>query len=299
MQLTAEENKATSTLSAAAATVAELTAPGMWAAVRRQAGPTAKYLMSTEVHTYAFSVACNAILSFIPFMVLLLTFTRRVFHSQMMYEVILGDNGLMRSYLPSNQDFIIKNLRALSSGHRVQVFSAVMLFVSSTGVFLPLEVALNKVWGFKDNRSYLGNQAIALGLAMGCGTLALLSIAATAANWSILSQFLGTNILARAVGYGVMKLFATLAAITTFFLIYWALPNGKVSARAVLPAAILTGVLFELVKLIYVLALPWLNFEEVYGPFSISVTLMFWAFVSGLLLLGGAYLSAAEHEMKT
>jgi hypothetical protein len=26
------------------------------------------------------------------------------------------------------------------------------------------------------------------------------------------------------------------------------------------------------------------------------VTLMFWAFISGLLLLGGAYLSAAEKE---
>lgn len=96
-----------------------------------------------------------------------------------------------------------------------------------------------------------------------------------------------------------MKLFAILSAIATFFLIYWVLPNGKVSPRAVLPAAIITGVLFELVKLIYVIALPWLNFDEVYGPFSISVTLMFWAFVSGLLLLGGAYLSAAEHEMKT
>jgi membrane protein/epoxyqueuosine reductase len=29
-----------------------------------------------------------------------------------------------------------------------------------------------------------------------------------------------------------------------------------------------------------------------YGPFSISVTLIFWAFLSGLLLLGGAHLSA-------
>jgi uncharacterized BrkB/YihY/UPF0761 family membrane protein len=45
-----------------------------------------------------------------------------------------------------------------------------------------------------------------------------------------------------------------------------------------------------------VVALPWLNFQEVYGPFSISVTLIFWAFLSGLLLLGGAHLSAAGRE---
>jgi membrane protein len=269
----------------------------MFSAVRRQAKPTAKYLMTTEVHTYAFSVACNVILSFIPFTVLLLMITRRVLHSQMMYEVILGDSGIMRSYLPSNQDFIIKNLRALSAGHKFQIFSLFMLFVSSTGVFLPLEVALNKVWGFEKNRSYLGNQLIALALAFGCGTLALVSIGATAANWHLLSQVIGdSNIVFRSIAFAIMKMFAIIAAIVSFFLIYWLLPNGKVKASAVLPAAIIAGFASELLKCLYVLLLPWLDFQEVYGPFSISVTLMFWAFASGLLLLGGAYLSAAENQ---
>jgi len=45
--------------------------------------------------------------------------------------------------------------------------------------------------------------------------------------------------------------------------------------------------------------LPWLNFEEVYGPFSLSVTLMFWAFLSGLLLLAGAHLSAGTGDEVT
>ena len=41
--------------------------------------------------------------------------------------------------------------------------------------------------------------------------------------------------------------------------------------------------------------LPWLDFQEVYGPFAISVTLMIWAYLSGMLLLGGAHLSASDH----
>ena len=48
-------------------------------------------------------------------------------------------------------------------------------------------------------------------------------------------------------------------------------------------------------KLAFILALPWLNFGEVYGPFALSVSMMFWAFLSGLLLLAGANLSAEEH----
>ena len=86
---------------------------------------------------------------------------------------------------------------------------------------------------------------------------------------------------------------AILASIAVYFLIYWVLPNGKVKARWVLPAAVTAGLLQEVAKYAYILALPRLDFKEIYGPFYISVSLMFWAFLSGLLLLGGAHLSAA------
>ena len=52
------------------------------------------------------------------------------------------------------------------------------------------------------------------------------------------------------------------------------------------------GLLSEALKYAYIFALPRLNFAEVYGPFAISVSLMFWAFLSGMLLLTGAHLSA-------
>ena len=41
-----------------------------------------------------------------------------------------------------------------------------MLLITSTGVFLPLEVALNDVWGVKEKRNYLQNQLVSLGLAL-------------------------------------------------------------------------------------------------------------------------------------
>jgi YihY family inner membrane protein len=267
---------------------------GIGQTLRRHGIPTLKYLTKTEVHTYAFSVAANAILSFIPSVVLMLTLTRKVLHSPTMYDVVIQ---LLRDYLPSNQDFVIKNMKALAGAHRVQIFSLVMLVISSTGIFLPLEVALNRVWGFATNRSYIRNQLISLALAIGCGVLALLSVAATAGNWHLLARYVPMdNLIARALGYMVMKVFAILASIAIFFVIYWALPNGKVPVNSVLPAAMVTGILFEVAKQLYVLSLPWLDFQNVYGPFSVSVTLMFWAYVSGMLLLGGAFLSAAEHS---
>jgi YihY family inner membrane protein len=240
--------------------------------------------MRTDVHTFAFSVAANAILSFFPFVVLLMTVIRRVFHSRIMYNVVLQ---LLRDYLPAGQDFVIRNLNALvGARHRVQVFSLVMLLITSTGVFVPLEVALNRVWGFTKNRSYLGNQLISLGLAFACGCLALLSVFLTAGNQQLLEfMFLGhsTNFLFRAAAFLVMKTFAIAASFAIFFLIYWVLPNGRVPAQAVLPAAVMTGLAAEVLKYAYILALPRLNFQEAYGPFSISVTLMIWAFLMGHL----------------
>jgi YihY family inner membrane protein len=256
---------------------------------------TLKYLLRTDVHTFAFSVAANAILSFFPFVLLLMTLIRKVFHSRLMYDVVLQ---LLRDYLPAGQDFVIRNLNALaSSRQRAQLASLLILLITSTGVFVPLEVALNRVWGFRNNRSYLSNQLISLGLAFSCGLLALLSITLTAGNVALL-QFLlqghGTGLLSFA-GFLIMKLFAIAASTAIFFLIYWLLPNGKVPARAVLPTAVIMGLLSEIMKYAYIAALPYLNFQEVYGPFALSVSLMFWAFLSGMLLLAGAHLSALRH----
>jgi YihY family inner membrane protein len=256
---------------------------------------TLKYLTRTDVHTFAFSVAANSILSFFPFVVLLMTVIRRVFHSRVMYDVVLQ---LLRDYLPAGQDFVIRNLNAMvNARQRVQVVSLIILLVTSTGIFVPLEVALNRIWRFENNRSYLGNQVISLGLAFACGLLALLSIGLTAGPVAFMEFLLrgyGTGVV-RLVGFLMMKIFAMAASIAIFFLIYWLLPNGKVPARAVLPAAIIMGLLSEALKYAYILALPWLNFQEVYGPFALSVSMMFWAFLSGLLLLAGANLSAEEH----
>ena len=125
----------------------------------------------------------------------------------------------------------------------------------------------------------------------------MLSIALTAQNLKLLGLAIGDqNIVLRGVGFIVMKASAIVATIGIYFLIYWLLPHGKVPLRAVLPAAVVTGLVSEAAKYLYILALPWLNFQEVYGPFAVSVTLIFWGFWSGMLLLGGAYLSAAEHS---
>jgi membrane protein len=262
-------------------------------------GALIRYLTRTDVHTYAFSVAANAILSLFPFIVLLLTITRRVFHSRAMEQVVAE---LMKNFLPTGQDFVMRNMQLLAHPREgTQIFSLVMLLITSTGVFLPLEVALNNVWGVTKNRSYLHNQAVSLGLAFGVGLLAMTSVFFTSSAHTLLTWiFFGhtENVFFWFANFWFMKACALLASIMLFFLIYWVLPNRRVPALAVLPTAIVIGLLWELAKVLYMHALPWLDFQGVYGPFYISVGLMMWAFISGLLLLAGAHFSATRYTLR-
>jgi len=279
--------------------------------LKRHGWATIKYLVTTEVHTYAFSVAANAILSFVPAVVMLMTLSLRVFHSQAMFRAVKGILGaFLPVYRQEDFNFIFGTIYTRCvKGHSLQVFSLIMLFISCTGVFLPLEVALNKVWGFKADRSYLRNQIVSLGLALACGMLALLSIGAvagvlvpTGGAQNLFGEYLGSGFLFRAasginggITFLAMKVLGLIASILVFHLVFWLLPNGKVPALAVMPAAIVTGITWVALEEVYVLFLPLLNFRDTYGPFHLSVTLIFWAYISGMLMLGGAHLSAADH----
>ena len=285
-------------------------ATGLWA----QIAALAKYMTRTEVHTYAFSVAANVILSLFPFIVMMMTISRQVFHSEAMARVV---GEIMSTFLPSDltidPNYIMDHMLKLAHPRKgVQIYSVVMLLITSTGVFMPLEVALNGVWGVSKNRSYLWNQIVSLGLAFSAAVLAMISVALTTSQKSLLAwmflrpvnnKFLAKilvpagNLLYKLFDGATMHACVLAVSILIFFLIYWILPNRKVPARAVMPTAIIIGLLWELAKYMYVLALPKLDFAAIYGPFYVSVGLMIWAFLSGLLLLAGAHFSATRYAL--
>jgi len=255
--------------------------------------PSLRYLSATEVHAYAFSIAANVYLCFFPFTLLLLTVCRRWLRWDSAYGVILE---FLRIHLPKGADSVIRNLSQLAQGRpRLQLISVLVLFFTSSGVFLPLEVALNQVWSIPRNRSFLRNQAMAFFLAVTTGLMAFLSILlSTAAQW-VLNLTLGWVLAPGLVGAISRVLMETLSvplAVATCFVIYFFLPNGQVPVKQVLPAAMIGGVLIEVGKLIYMLTLPLFRFREIYGPYEVSATLLFWAYGAALMLLFGAHLSA-------
>ena len=265
-------------------------------ASRRLLLPSLRYLFSTEVHAYAFSIAANAYLSFFPFCMILLVVCRRWLHWEGAYRVVLQ---LLQVHLPIGADSVIRNLTLLAEGRpRLQVMSVVMLFFTSSGVFLPLEVALNKIWGFRDNRSFLKNQAMSFVLAVVCGVVALLHDCRdhrSAMDHYPPSDGFRSKGWCTASRASFWRVASFPVAVAIFFMIYYFLPNGKVPIARVLPAAFVTGILTAVGKFLYFLTLPMFRFREVYGPFALSVTLLFWAYcrLFDFAIRGASYCSPA------
>jgi membrane protein/epoxyqueuosine reductase len=274
-----------------------------WYRLRRKCAPVIAYLLDAEVHTYAFSVAANAIISFIPLIVLLYTISLSIFHSQDMANMV---TKIVEEFLPTTatQGFLtyrLENAAALSSRHGVQALSVLMILISCTGVFLPLEVALNQAWGVSKSRNYLLNQVVSFGLAILMVFLALGSVFLT--TWQ--RQLLGfvffhhtQNIVFEGISYVWLAITTGLASILFFFSIYWLLPNRRIPARLVIRTSIITGIVWLAAKEAYVAVLPHMDLKALYGPFFVSVGLLFWAYISGLILFAGAQFSAVPKPAK-
>jgi membrane protein len=264
--------------------------PSPWTGRYQRVRPTLSYLAETEAHVYALAVAACVLLSFYPFLIVILTFCRDVLRWPAAVEAIYL---ALNDFLPGEVGaFIRRNIQFRGS---LQVTSMVVLLITANGIFEPLEVALNRAWGVKENRSYLRNQLISLGMIFLCGGLALLSLMLTATNQAWVSQWAGQwGAIESWINVVLFKLAALPISILALFFIYWLLPNRKVEARKVAPVAIMVGLVLEALK--YVQLLVWPLFGEKlrreYGVFYNSATILLWSFIVAMIILAGAHWAA-------
>jgi len=267
---------------------------------RRHFAPTARYWLRTEVHVHALAVAASVLLSFFPFLVVMVSVCSYVLQWKAAVKAIYL---ALNDFFPGDMgEFIHRNLNAvIESRGPMQITSIMLLLLTANGIFEPLEVALNVVWGVKENRSYLKNQILSLGLIFLCGSLALLSFILTALNQKYLGSFLGLGgTLPPWVNVAFFKLAAVPASILALFFVYWLLPNRRVPPLRVAPVAILVGLAIELLKYGNLLAWPLLKerLQKEYGPFYISVTIVLFSFIISMIVLGGAEWAARLTPME-
>lgn len=261
--------------------------------LRRYIHPTFKYLMETEVHVYAFSMAANVLLSLFPFFIVMVSICRYILHWPAAEEAIylaLRDlfPGPIGQFIPANL------VRVLSRDGAPQITSLFLLLFTANGIFEPLEVALNKAWGITTNRSFVRNQLVSMGLILVCGGLTFLSYLLAALNLQILRTLGTPSTWGASVGLALLKMIAVPLSCVALFLVYWRLPNGPVPARTLLPVSVIVGTILESLKYVSLLVGPALSrkLDREYGPFEYSVTIILWSFIASMIVLAGANFAA-------
>jgi len=240
------------------------------------------------------SIAYHSLLAIFPLLLLLLGLSGLYIRR---FELAGHLSVVLQRYLPIRTDIIMQNLVGISRAYgRIGLLSFLLLLWSSSGVFLPLERALNRAWEVAEGRSWWQKRLLALEMAFIVGCLIL--IAAAFVGVEIFFRMRLEALLGPSFHSLVVFLYHLLTALSSFALtllmfvvLFERLPNRPMNLRRAMPGALLTALLWEIARGLFTLFLPYFNYRQVYGSIGVMVSLMTWAYISSAVMLFGAQVS--------
>lgn len=245
----------------------------------------------------AAGVAYYAIFSIFPLLLGLLAISGQVLASEAIGQSFLR---YVTANLPGSEDLVAKNISQVVQFRGVLGIGAIIgLLWSASAVFGAISRSVNRAWDVPRDRPFYIAKPLHLGMAFVVGVIFLMSTTATSVI-EVLSDpsrdlgipgqgfFLGlgvAHVALRALPWGLNFLF--------FLLIYRFVPNCKTYWRYVWPGALLAAVLFETAKGLFIWYLDNLaSYEQVYGSLTSVMVLLFWIYLSALILILGAEVSS-------
>lgn len=174
------------------------------------------------------------------------------------------------------------------------------LLWAASGMMGSLRHALNQAWDIDFRRPFLRGKFFDLLMVMGAGGLIMLSIASTiflqvARRVSDgVADFLGPLGAGTAFSF---ELFAVvvpfLFSLATFMFIFKIIPNVRTRFRDIWPGALLSALLFELVKNGFAVYLRYFgDYDAVYGSLGAVIAFLFFIYISASIVLLGAEMAA-------
>jgi membrane protein len=94
----------------------------------------------------------------------------------------------------------------------------------------------------------------------------------------------------------VFALVSFLITLLLFVLVYRFMPRVSVTVRDALPGALLAGILWEVAKYGFAWSVNYFHYDQIYGSVGAVVAVLTWSYVSSLILLFGAQLTAVFHR---
>jgi len=208
---------------------------------------------------------------------------------------------------PGSSQFLRDTIGPRSQvGYGAIATCVVLVFWAGSWVFAVIERALNRIWG-ATSRTFWHGRALTLGMVGIVGLLLSSSVLVTSilvvlrdmANRLSPRQIERYPVLL-SVGSAFWQIvFAALSFLITvalFVVVYRFMPRAQVTLKDSLPGAFLGGLLWEIAKYVFALSLNYFHYDQIYGSVGAVVAVLTWSYVSSLILLFGAQLTAVFHR---
>ncbi|CAM9334603.1 unnamed protein product, partial [Phaeothamnion confervicola] len=207
-------------------------------------------------------------------------------------------------WLESLQHFMVRNFLPDSArrmiGHQLSEFTenaaqltaigVLFLGVTSLSLILGIDETFNSLFRVSQQR----RPAHRLGLYVGVLVLAPLLIGASVSmtTW-LVGQSLGLIGGSRSVSAGMLRFVPYAFTCVALMLVYLLLPNRKVVFRHALAGGLFAGLAFEVAKQGFALYISYFpTYTMIYGAFAAIPIFLLWVYISWLVVLLGATITA-------
>ena len=255
---------------------------------------------NSENLTFAASIGYYSLLSFFPFLLLILSILSKM-------AVGPGEKSILpvlQRALPSNAliKFVGEGLDQLAAAPlQLTVVGTIFTLWASMGVFSAVTSAVNHAWGVEKPHGYLKQKLIAFIMLAAAGLLMLVAlflvstVEVVQASWfaAVVEQHPSLSNFGGMV-YGNLP---TVLFILVLGLIYYWVPNAQVRLRDVWFGAVLAGLLWRLTFSAFSWYVSVARFN-VHGSIATVVVFLTWVYLSAVIALYGVEVTAAYARLR-
>jgi len=239
-------------------------------------------LISRDVGVLTHAIAFNFLLCLFPLLVVLLAVASELPAGRRAETLVVA---ALAEYIPFAEAEMTRALRGLAQmAGRMEALSLLLSVWGSSGIFLPVEMVLNRAWGGRAPRSFVLSKLLAFIMTLVGGLIVLLSVLITMSTRSWGKEW-------PLVAAWSVKGSALVLTLVLFFLVYRLVPGGPVKSTVALRAALWGGCAWEVAKYAFVAQLGRMNLKAFYGPAALAAALLLWAYISSLALVFGALMA--------
>src|SRR5688572_21937319 len=205
-------------------------------------------LVNSNDLTHAAAIAYYALLSFFPFLLLVISLLGSIAADE---DDRLAVLTFVFRYFPTQLDFVSRQLDAFTQTRvPVGVAGSLALIWASLGVFGAITSAVNEAWGVEKQRSFWKHRMVSFLMLVAAGSVMMLALVAVSAVQVAEASWFGVMLsrfqwLAPFQSW-IFRYAATILLIVGLGLVYYFIPNAKTRFRDVWVGAMLTGVLWTL-----------------------------------------------------